>query len=185
VVARCRFLDVPSEALFATSPRLVAVLSDIRDPGNAGTVLRCADAAGAAGVVFTGESVDPYNPKAVRSSAGSLFHLPLVVEADLAGIAGALRRRGVQLLAADADGAVDLDEAMDRGLLRAPTAWLFGNEARGLSDHAKAIADTVLRVPLHGRAESLNLATAAAVCLYASAREQRRSGAGPVPTTAQ
>jgi TrmH family RNA methyltransferase len=173
LVAVCRFLDEPFADVLARSPRLLAVCADVRDPGNAGTVIRCADAAGAGGVVLTGSSVDPYNGKAVRATAGSLFHLPLAIGAGTAEVVGALQVAGVGVLAADGAGEVDLDDAADDGLLTGPTAWLFGNEAWGLPDDVAALADHRVRIPIHGRAESLNLATAAAVCLYASARAQR------------
>ena len=174
LVAVCRFLDVPAADVLATAPRLLAVCADVRDPGNAGTVVRCADAAGAGGVLLAGQSVDPYNGKAVRASAGSLFHLPVAVEPDTSGLLAAVRGAGLTVLAADGAGETDLDEAEEQGLLDGPTAWLFGNEAWGLPDEVAALADHRVRIPIHGRAESLNLATAAAVCLYASARVQRR-----------
>jgi TrmH family RNA methyltransferase len=173
LVAVCRFLDVPFEQVLASAPRLLAVCAEVRDPGNAGTVIRCADAAGAGGVVLTGNSVDPYNGKAVRASAGSLFHLPVAIAPDTAGVVAALQAAGVDVLAADGSGEVDLDDAADAGLLARRTAWLFGNEAWGLPEEVAALADHRVRIPIHGRAESLNLATAAAVCLYASARAQR------------
>jgi TrmH family RNA methyltransferase len=175
VVARCRFVDVPVESALSPPPRLVALAADVRDPGNAGALVRCADAAGADAVVLTGSSVDLYNPKVVRASVGSLFHLPLVVESDVVGVTGSVRDAGLTVIAADADGDLDLDAAIDTGLLEAPTAWLFGNEAWGLPAPIRALADRVVNVPIHGRAESLNLATAAAVCLYASARAHRGS----------
>ncbi len=173
VVAVCRTLDVPLEELLDTGPRLVAVCAAIRDPGNAGTVVRCADAAGAGAVVVTGDSVDLYNGKAVRASVGSLFHLPVAVRRDPVDTVRTLQGSGLTVLAADGYGEVDLDEAADSGLLAGRTAWLFGNEAWGLPDELGALADHRVRIPIHGRAESLNLATAAAVCLYASARAQR------------
>lgn len=178
LVAVCRFLDMPAADVLASRPRLLAVCADVRDPGNAGTVIRCADAAGAGGVLLAGQSVDPYNGKAVRASAGSLFHLPVVVEPDTGGLLTAVRGAGLTVLAADGSGETDLDEAEEQGLLDGPTAWLFGNEAWGLPDEVAALADHRVRIPIHGRAESLNLATAAAVCLYASARVQRRRAAG-------
>jgi RNA methyltransferase, TrmH family len=176
VVASCRYVDVPLADALAGAPALVAVLLDVRDPGNAGTVLRTADAAGAGAVVLAGDSVDPYNGKAVRASAGSLFHLPVVRGGALDEVLAAVRARGLQVLAADGGGPVDLDDAVDDGTLSRPTAWLFGNEARGLEATVLDRADAVVRVPVHGAAESLNLATAAAVCLYASARALRRAG---------
>ena len=173
IVGLCRFLDTPFEDILATRPRLVAVLANVRDPGNAGTVLRCADAAGADAVVLTDASVDLYNPKAVRASAGSLFHLPVAVGVPVETVVDGLRAAGVRLLAADGAGERDLDAELDEGTMGGPTAWIFGNEAWGLPEETRALADAVVRVPIHGRAESLNLATAAAVCLYASARAQR------------
>ncbi len=167
IVARCRSVVATLDALPATI-RLVAVGVDVRDPGNAGSIVRAADAAGADAVVFAGDSVDPLNPKAVRATVGSLFHLPVIVERDPAAVVDALRGRGVRVLAADGGGDADLF-ALD---LAGPTAWLFGNEARGLGAAADA-ADARVAIPIFGRAESLNLATAAAVCLYASASAQR------------
>ena len=149
--------------------RLVAICDEIRDPGNAGTVIRAADAAGADAVILTGDSVDLHNPKLVRSSTGSIFHLPIIEHDDLADVVEWLMSRGVKILAAAADG-----ESIPSvtATLAEPTAWLFGNEAHGLSDDARALADTVVSVPIYGKAESLNLATAASVCLYASAFAQ-------------
>jgi TrmH family RNA methyltransferase len=179
LLAVCRFLDVGYDEVLATKPRLLAVCAEVRDPGNAGTVIRCADAAGADGVVLAGSSVDPYNGKAVRASAGSLFHLPISLTADAAETVRRARDAGLVVLAADGAGETDLDEAADAGLLDGPTAWLFGNEARGLPDDLAGAADHQVRIPIHGRAESLNLATAAAVCLYASARAHRDRPAQP------
>jgi TrmH family RNA methyltransferase len=169
LVAVCRQLDVPLDEALARQPSLVAVLVDVRDPGNAGTVLRTADAAGASTVVFAGQAVDPYNGKAVRASAGSLFHVDVVRARDAVETVHALTAAGLRVLAADADGETDLDAAE----LDGPTAWLFGSEAHGLPDGLLAAADARVRVPIHGRAESLNLGAAAAVCLYSSARAQK------------
>ncbi|WP_020577505.1 TrmH family RNA methyltransferase [Actinopolymorpha alba] len=176
IIAVCRFVDVPYSHVVASKPHLVAVLAQVRDPGNAGTVLRCADAAGAEAVVFTDASVDVYNSKCVRASAGSLFHLPVTVGVPAPAAVSALREQGLTVLAADGAGELDLDMAAERGLLGGPTAWIFGNEAWGLPPATRELADAVVRVPVYGRAESLNLATAAAVCLYASANAQRAPG---------
>ncbi|WP_407318155.1 RNA methyltransferase [Isoptericola halotolerans] len=165
-------------------PLLVAVLATVRDPGNAGTVIRAADAAGADLVVLAGDSVDVHNPKVVRSTAGSLFHLPVVSDVPLAEVVDAVRAAGCTVLAADGTGDHDLDDlldvagpAADRPAavpdLAASTAWVFGNEAWGLPAADRELAHAVVRVPIRGRAESLNLATAATVCLYASGRAQR------------
>jgi TrmH family RNA methyltransferase len=171
LVAVCEQVDAPLRA--ALDKRLIAVLAGIRDPGNAGTVLRTADAAGARAVVFAGDAVDPYNGKCVRASAGSLFHVDVVRDRDPGGVVTALRQAGIQVLAATGHGDDNLDDLLDSGSLGAPTAWLFGSEAHGLADDLMAAADHRVRVPIYGGAESLNLAAAAAVCLYASARAMR------------
>ncbi|GGX09727.1 TrmH family RNA methyltransferase [Streptomyces lomondensis] len=176
LVGVCRFLDTPFDEVLKARPRLVALLANVRDPGNAGTVLRCADAAGAEAVVLTDASVDVYNPKAVRASVGSLFHLPVAVGVPVEHAVEELRAAGVRVLAADGAGDRDLDDELDQGTMGGPTAWVFGNEAWGLPEETRALTDAVVRVPIHGKAESLNLATAAAVCLYASARAQRAAG---------
>ena len=174
IVAVCDLLDADLGAVLDRRPTLITVLAQVRDPGNAGTVIRASDAAGADAVVLTDASVDVYNGKCVRATAGSLFHLPVIGGVPTVELVQSLQRAGLQVLAADGSGTVDLDDASDDGLLRRPTAWLFGNEAWGLPGASRSLADHVIRVPIHGRAESLNLATAAAVCLYASARAQRR-----------
>jgi RNA methyltransferase, TrmH family len=176
VVAVCRFLDRPLDHVLDRNPVLVAICADVRDPGNAGTVIRSADAVGADAVVLSGHSVDAYNPKTVRASVGSLFHLPIASVTDTGAAVRAAQAAGLVVLAADGGGEVPLFEADD--LLAQPTAWLFGNEAWGLPDELAQLADHRVAIPLHGRAESLNLATAAAVCLYASARA-RREPRGP------
>lgn len=176
VVAVCRTVGVDLESALGASPRLVVCCAQVRDPGNAGTVIRCADAFGADAVILTDGSVDAYNAKTVRASAGSLFHLPLVTGVSLADAVGACRRRGLRVLAADGSGTADLDDLGRRGELALPTVWLLGNEAWGLPVDHLLLADQVVRVPLYGAAESLNLSTAAAVCLYATASAQRQAG---------
>ena len=151
--------------------RLVAVLAEAQDPGNAGTIIRTADAAGADAVVLVRGSVDATNPKVVRSTAGSLFHLPVLTGAGLGEVLEALDGAGLAVLAADGSGPVGLFDADE--LLARPCAWLFGNEARGLAPEALERAEAVVSVPVLGAAESLNVAAAAAVCLYASVRAQR------------
>jgi TrmH family RNA methyltransferase len=150
----------------------VAILEEVRDPGNAGTIIRAADSAGADAVILTGRTVDLYNPKVVRSSTGSIFHVPVAVGATLGDVIGRARAAGLQILAADIKGE-DLLSARKEGLLAQPTAWVFGNEARGLGDDDLTLADRAVTVPIYGRAESMNLATAASVCLYESAFAQR------------
>lgn len=192
LVAVCRPIDVPIERVCAARPALVAVLAGVRDPGNAGTVLRTAAALGAEAVVFTVGAVDPYNGKCVRASAGSLFALPVVrrlgaptqrptdgsaADSSAGGAAAgdgqllaALRAAGLAVWAADGHGDADLDALAAAGQLAAPAAWLFGNEAHGLSPALAGAADARVRIRLTEKAESLNLATAAAICLYVTAR---------------
>jgi RNA methyltransferase, TrmH family len=171
VLGVARFLDVTLSDL-PSPPGCIAILHAVRDPGNAGTVLRSADASGADGVVFTSTSVDVYNPKTVRATAGSLFHLPTVRDVGAEEAVAELRGRGFRILAMDANGDDDLYEVD----LSGPTAFLFGNEAWGLPPEVAGLADATVRVPIAGRAESLNLAAAAGVCLFERAR-QRREGA--------
>lgn len=153
---------------------LVVVGVQVADPGNVGVIVRTADAAGVDAVVLTAGSVDACNPKAVRASAGSLFHLPVVGDADLDSVLAECRARGVQLVATDARAHKTYTEVD----LRAPTALLFGNEAGGLSREVLAACDLVVRIPIHQRAgasaESLNLATAVAVVAYEAARQRQR-----------
>ncbi|MGI8522312.1 MAG: TrmH family RNA methyltransferase [Nocardioides sp.] len=176
LVAVAQLVDVPLATVLSTlveegapapvSKPLVVICADVRDPGNAGTVIRTADAAGATGVILAGSSVDAHNPKTVRASVGSLFHLPIAVEPDAAVAVRAAQEAGFTVLAADGAGEVDLYDAP----LAGPVAWLFGNEAWGLPADLAALADHRVRIPIHGRAESLNVSTAAALCLYESAR---------------
>jgi TrmH family RNA methyltransferase len=171
ILAVCEFVDVPLEQVGEV--RLAVVLSHVRDPGNAGTVLRTADAAGADVVIFTDASVDPYNGKCVRASAGSLFHLPVVVGVSVGEAVEFLRGRGAGVWAADGGGPRDLHQVADGGDLDGPVGWVFGNEAWGLPEDVVRQTDGAVSVPIYGGAESLNLATAAAVCLYTTARQQR------------
>jgi TrmH family RNA methyltransferase len=175
LIAVCRFLDVPLTAALVDLPSLVVVLVNIADPGNAGTVLRTADAAGTGTVVFAGTTVDPYNGKCVRASAGSLFHVNLVRQADPTAVVEVLQTAGWRVLAADARGEHRLDRLSGWAQ---PTAWLFGSESHGLPGEVAGKADARVRVPMYGRAESLNLAAAAAICVYTSA-----GAAAPTVTT--
>ncbi|MGG7464355.1 MULTISPECIES: TrmH family RNA methyltransferase [unclassified Plantibacter] len=157
--------------IFAGQPKLVVILEEVRDPGNLGTIIRAADAAGADAVVLSGRTVDLYNPKVVRSTTGSLFHLPVAVDAELSSVVERARGAGLQVLAADVKGD-DLLVARSEGILAQPTAWVFGNEARGLTDEQLLVVDRALTVPIYGHAESMNLATAASVCVFESAFAQ-------------
>lgn len=168
LVAVC---DMPATGLqqaLAGSPRLVAVAVEIGEPGNAGTLIRLADAMGAAAVILAGHSVDPYNGKCLRASAGSIFSVPVVAVPDVDAVLDAVRAAGLQALATTVDGGTRLDEADE--LLSRPTAWLFGPESRGLPEEITDQADHRVRIPMSGGAESLNVAAAAAICLYQSAQ---------------
>jgi RNA methyltransferase, TrmH family len=170
VIAVCRQFPTSLKDIVAGQPRLLAILEEVRDPGNAGTIIRVADAAGADGVIISGRSVDLYNPKVVRATTGSLFHIPVAVVPELSTVLDRFRGTDIQILAADIKGD---DLLAARPTLAGPTAWLFGNEARGLTDEQLARADRAIAVPIYGKAESMNLATAASVCLYESAFAQR------------
>ncbi len=171
VVAVARDLDVGLADVMANQPKLVVICAQVRDPGNAGTVIRCADAFGADAVILSSDSVEVYNPKTVRASTGSLFHLPIVIGVDLAEAITACRQAGLQVFATDGSVGTELTELAAE--LARPTAWVMGNESWGLPTDNLELADRTVSVPIYGRAESLNLATAAAVCLYASASAQR------------
>jgi RNA methyltransferase, TrmH family len=168
LVAVCEMPTTGLEDVLAGSPRLIAVAVEIGEPGNAGTVIRIADAMGAAAVILGGHSVDPYNGKCLRASAGSIFSIPVVAAPDAHAVVTALRAAGLQVLATTVDGETRLDEAGK--LLGKPTAWLFGPESHGLSAEIADQADHRVRIPMSGGAESLNVATAAAICLYQSAQ---------------
>jgi TrmH family RNA methyltransferase len=172
LVAVCALRDVPAETLTSAPPRLAVALSELADPGNAGTILRTADACGASAVVFGAGSADPYGGKAVRASAGSLFHVDVVRGAPLETVLPAMQAAGVTVLAADGGGEASLDELTSQ--LAGPVLWLFGNEARGVPAELAQLADARVRIPMRGRAESLNLAAAAAICLYTTQLAQGR-----------
>ena len=170
LVAVCAIPENVLDDVLAAAPRLVAVAVETSEPGNAGTLIRLADAMGADAIVLAGHGVDPYNGKCLRASAGSIFGLPVVEMADTDALIEALRGGGLQVLATTLDGERSLDDAD----LTTPTAWLFGAEAHGLSPAVAARADARVRIPMSGSAESLNVAAAAAICLYESSRAHRR-----------
>ena len=173
VVAVAKHIDLPLGEVIGAEARLVVICAQVRDPGNAGTVIRCADAFGADAVILSSDSVEVYNPKTVRASVGSIFHLPVVVGVELDEAIGACRAAGMQIFATDGASGTDLTDLPAE--LTKPTAWVMGNESWGLPIEHLALADRTVAVPIYGKAESLNLATAAAVCLYASASAQRAS----------
>ncbi|MUL85912.1 MULTISPECIES: RNA methyltransferase [unclassified Mycolicibacterium] len=169
LVAVCRLPEVSLDEVLAATPRLVAVAVQISEPGNAGTLIRAADAMGADAVVLAGNSVDPYNSKCLRASAGSIFSLPVISETDEAATVSRLQAAGLQVLATTVDGEASLDHVD----LAPPTAWLFGPEAHGLPTELAAAADHRVHIPMPGHSESLNIASAASICLYQSARAHR------------
>jgi TrmH family RNA methyltransferase len=169
LLAVCGFVDVPLTALTRPAPALVALLANVRDPGNAGTVLRSAEAAGAGGVVCCDGSVDLFNPKAVRASAGSLFFVPVVLGGEPVAVLETIGGWGIRRLGAVARGGRDYT-TMD---LTAPVAFVVGNEAHGLPREIEALLDDRITVPLAGRSESLNVGMATAVLCFEAARQRR------------
>jgi TrmH family RNA methyltransferase len=171
LVAVCSVPETDLDDVLAASPRLVAVAVEISEPGNAGTLIRIANAMGADAVVLAGHSVDPYNGKCLRASAGGIFSIPVVAKADTAGAVAALMDSGLRVLATTVDGEVSLDDVE----LSQPTAWLFGPESHGLPSELANMATHRVRIPMPGSAESVNVASAASICLYQSARAHRRA----------
>ena len=169
LVAVCAIPDAGLEQVLAEAPTLVAVPVGVSEPGNAGTIIRVADAMGADAVILAGPSVDPYNGKCLRASAGSIFSIPVIAEPDTDAVVAGLRDAGLQVLATVLDGSVSLDDVD----LARPTAWLFGPEAHGLPPDVVELATARVRIPMAGNAESLNIGSAAAICLYQSARASR------------
>jgi len=170
--------DVTGAGAAAEEP-LIIVLVDVRDPGNAGTVLRTADASGVNAVIFSGESVDPYNPKTVRASAGSLFHVPFSVQADPVALAASLKAGGYRTLATvarDGDDYATLDWSV-------PTALFLGNEAAGLGAEVRQAVGGAVGIPMGGRAESLNVGVACAVLCFEALRQRRCPAGGSGPST--
>jgi TrmH family RNA methyltransferase len=157
---------------------LVVVCSDVRDPGNAGTLIRTADAAGADGVVCCDGTVDPYNPKTVRASAGSVFHLPVVVGGEVDSVIETLGGFGLRTLGTVVRDGVDYADVdlTDR------VALVFGNEASGLSAEVLAALDVAVTIPMAGRAESLNVSVSAAVLCFEVLRQRRKAGLSQPPS---
>lgn len=169
LVAVCSLPGVTLSDVLDAKPTLLAVPVEISEPGNAGTLIRVADAMGADAVVLAGDSVDPYNGKCLRASAGSIFSIPVVSHPDAMGAVTQISAAGLHVLATVLDGTVSLDDVE----LSGPTAWLFGPEAHGLSSALVELATARVRIPMPGEAESLNIASAAAICLYQSAKAHR------------
>lgn len=147
---------------------LLVVLENLQDPGNVGTILRTADSAGAAAVLCTRKTADVYSSKVVRSAMGSLLHLPVCIIESVEQVAEALKEQGIQLLAAHLKGNCFHFEHN----LKAPTAILIGNEGAGLTAETTALADALIKIPMLGKAESLNAAMAAGILLYEAVRQR-------------
>ena len=165
-------VTVPVEA-FMDAPGPVLVLVDIADPGNAGTLVRAAEASGAAGVVFAGTSTDPFGPKAVRAAAGSLLRVPVAEVTDVDAVLAVLRSHGRHLVALVVSGGA-APELLD---LTAPVALLVGSEAHGLPDTVAASCDLAVTIPIESAVESLNAAVAGAVVLFEASRQRRAAAA--------
>ena len=163
----------PAPAALGAGAAFVLVAVSVADPGNAGTLLRCAEAAGADGVIFAGETADPYGPKAVRSSAGSVFRLPPVWAADPAAVLEDVRTRGLRTFGA----AAGRGSAYDRADLSGPLALVVGSESHGLPASLVGGIDEWVHVPLGGQAESLNVGAAAAVLCFEVQRRRRQAAA--------
>lgn len=151
------------------------ILAQGRDPGNVGTVIRTADAMGAAAVLTCVGTVDVTSPKVIRSSAGSVFHLPIIHCASFDEAVATVHERGASVMGTSGvHGAVDLSQMLRDSVMGIPTplstshAWAMGNEAKGLSDEELSLCDHLVFIPMSGQAESLNVASAATICLFAS-----------------
>ncbi|PHX61145.1 MAG: RNA methyltransferase [Actinobacteria bacterium] len=172
-LATCGMEIATLDEIMAERPSVLVVLDQVSDPGNVGTIIRTADAAGARAVLLTGESVDPFNGKCVRASAGSIFHLPVVPQVRADHLVAAARQQGAVLVVTAADGERELFEWLDSAPVMNPTLWVFGSEAHGVGVDLQEAADVRVRIPIHGSAESLNIASAVAVCLYSDADRRR------------
>jgi len=172
VLAVARWAPAPLDAVVgAAADGVVLVTDDVADPGNLGTILRSAEAAGVAGVVVGGRGVDVRNPKVVRASAGALFGVPVSEEPDAGAALDALRAAGVRCLGAvSRDGQAPGAARLDRGC-----AVVLGNEAHGISEGVVARLDGTVTIPMAGAAESLNVAMAATVLCFEAARQRAES----------
>ncbi|MHB1165621.1 MAG: TrmH family RNA methyltransferase [Candidatus Nanopelagicales bacterium] len=173
LLAVCGLLPAGDLAAAMAADGPVLVLEAVADPGNVGTAIRTADAAGAAAVVLTPDCADVHNGKVVRSTAGSLFHLPVLAGHPIAAVAAAATRAGRTVAVATGDGEADLFDAADRAVVDDRTCWIIGSEAHGASAQARAAAGVAVAIPMQGRAESLNAAIAAAIVLFVTRHARR------------
>lgn len=168
ILAVCHWITRSLDDVLPLETRMAVVVDGAGDPGNVGTIIRTAHAAGADGLVMTHDSVDPHNGKCVRATAGSIFHLPIATGADAAEISARAREAGLLLAVTSADGDTGLYELVNRAE-RPAIAWVLGSEAHGVSEALREAADLTVCIPMFGAAESLNVGSAAAICLYADA----------------
>lgn len=179
ILAICHWITRGLDEVLRPGITMAVVIDGAGDPGNVGTIIRTAHAAGAEALVMTHDSVDPHNGKCVRATAGSIFHLPIATGAEASEIAEQARAAGIRLAVTAADGAMglyDLIGVPDRG----PIAWILGSEAHGVSPQMREIADLTVSIPMFGAAESLNVGSAAAICLYADAASRHGLVAAPI-----
>ena len=171
ILALVRFYEHTPEELLLVQNGLLVVLENLQDPGNAGTILRSAEAAGVSGVIFSADSVDPYNSKVIRATMGSFFRVPFAVCDDVSRLAIQIRAQGGKCYAAHLLGASDYDTRDYRGF----SAFFIGNESKGLSETAADACDQKIRIPMLGQVESLNAAQAATILLFEAASQRRRT----------
>lgn len=148
----------------------ILILDNIQDPGNLGTIFRTAEAAGVTGILLSRDCADIYNPKTIRSTMGAIFRMPFVYTDDLPGAVKRLQKQNIRIYAAYLDG----ENAYDEEDYRQGSAFLIGNEGRGLRPEVAACADRLIRIPMEGKAESLNAAVAAAVLMFEVSRQRKR-----------
>jgi TrmH family RNA methyltransferase len=168
IIAVCRWVTLPLSEVMRPGVSMIVIIDGAGDPGNVGTIIRTAHAAGADGLVMTHDSVDPHNGKCVRATAGSLFHLPISVGADAKEIASLAHEAGISLAVTAADGEIGLYDLVNRAE-RPAIGWVLGSEAHGVSEALREVADLTVSIPMFGEAESLNVGSAAAICLFADA----------------
>ncbi|MEI8127596.1 MAG: RNA methyltransferase [Actinomycetota bacterium] len=179
VIGAVRFTALNLDSLSLPLDGVVLVLHEVRDPGNAGTIIRTADALGARAVVLTGHCVDPYNPKTLRSTAGSIFHVPVIVHENLEEVVTWGRGAGARSLATVVRGGRPINEVE----FSTASIIVMGNESEGLSELSSTMCDERVTIPMSGRSESLNVSIASALVLYAASSGSRWRQAPPTMTT--
>lgn len=168
IIAVCHKFKHKEENAFNCKNPLFVILENVQDPGNLGTIIRTADAAGADGIFLSKGTVDLYNPKVVRGTMGSIFHLPIYTNTEIPKLLNDCKRHNVQTLAAHLGG-VNTPYSID---LQQPTAILIGNEGSGLTPETATMADELVRIPMPGRAESINASIAAGILIYEAVRQR-------------